>query len=403
MKFIRSFTLLTLVSLLLISTTLAEMPALTLKTKVPNGLLATSQGKRFLFLAGTPEQMGTAHGQLMKDDAKMLIERVLYVVGGAESVRSGRWFLDTSAEIMDRAGKHVPARFWKECDAMSDAAGISRRDGRYANLFPERFHCSGIALRGKATKGGRVVHARVLDYMRDIGLQRQAVVMVFKPTGYHAWISQSYAGFIGTVTSMNEKHLAMGEMGGRGEGDWDGCPMSFLMRDVMERAATVEEAIKIIKKTPLTCEYYYVLSDASGNMAGLWCRPGKVIVVRPGEQLDHLVPEDKKGIKLPTIPEDTIVISGLDRANHAVERINAMYGKIGVKEMIEIIKRPVSMRSNLHDAVFLPETLDMWFADAGPKSSACDEPYAHCNLKDLLEFFEVNQQPAQALPATVKK
>lgn len=396
MKIRRSFTFVTSLTLLcvcLVSAVAAEMPPLEVKTKVPNGLLATSQGKRFMILSGTPQEIGTAHGQLLKEDANSLVERMLYVVGGAESVWSGRWFLDTSAEIMDRAGKHVPSRFWEECDAMSDAAGISRRDGRYANLFPERFHCSGIAVRGKASKGGHVVHARVLDYMRDIGLQDQAVIMVFKPTGYNAWISQSYAGFIGTVTAMNEKHLAMGEMGGRGEGDWDGCPMSFLMREVMERASTVEEAIKLIKETPLTCEYYYVLSDASGEMAGLWCRPGKVIVVRPGEQLDELAREHAEGkdVKLPTIPEDTIVISGLDRATLAIERINAVYGQIDAQAMIEIIKRPVAMGSNLHDAVFLPESLDMWFADAGKHTNACDEPYAHCNLKDLLEFYEANR------------
>ena len=82
-----------------------------------------------------------------------------------------------------------------------------------------------MALRGKATKDGRVLHARVLDYMRDIKLQDAAVVTVFMPEGHNRWMSLGYAGFIGTVTAMNEKGLAIGEMGGRGEGDWDGLPM----------------------------------------------------------------------------------------------------------------------------------------------------------------------------------
>ncbi len=55
--------------------------------------------------------------------------------------------------------------------------------------------------------------------------------------------------------------------------------------------------------------------------------------------------------------------------------------------MIDIIKRPVAMNSNLHDAIFAPETLDMWFADAGKRTPACDEPYAHCNLADLIALF----------------
>ena len=37
--------------------------------------------------------------------------------------------------------------------------------------------------------------------------------------------------------------------------------MSFLLRDIMERAATVDEALEILRRTPRTCEYYYVFSD----------------------------------------------------------------------------------------------------------------------------------------------
>ena len=54
---------------------------------------------------------------------------------------------------------------------------------------------------------------------------------------------------------------------------------------------------------------------------------------------------------------------------------------------MEIIKRPVAMDSNLHDAVFGPETLEFWIADAGRKTAACDEPYAHFNLQQLLAFY----------------
>ena len=72
---------------------------------------------------------------------------------------------------------------------MARAAGVSLCDARLANLFPERFHCSGTAMRGKATADGRILHARVLDYMRDIGLQDYACVMVFMPEGNNPWIS----------------------------------------------------------------------------------------------------------------------------------------------------------------------------------------------------------------------
>ena len=75
-----------------------------------------------------------------------------------------------------------------------------------------------------------------------------------------------------------------------------------------------------------------------------------------------------------------MLISGDERAKLLSQRIQENYGRIDVPKLMEIIKRPVAMHSNLHDAIFAPETLEMWFADAGRDTPACDEPYAHVNL-----------------------
>jgi isopenicillin-N N-acyltransferase like protein len=342
-----------------------------------HGLLCRTQGKMVLIVAGTPSQMGAAQGKLLYYAARKLTERVVYLMGGADTIHSGTWFLDRMAEIERRTLPHIGPRFIEECDALSKAAGISQRNGRYANLFPERFHCSGVALRGKATAGGRVLHARVLDYMTEIDLQEAAVVQVFMPEGRHAWMSLGYAGFIGTVTAMNEKGLAIGEMGGRGDGQWDGTPMSLLLRDVMERAGNVEEAIAILRDARRTCEYYYVLSDRSGAIRAVECTGAKMNVLGPGQ------PDPR----LALVPDDTVMISGPDRAKVLSKRIQENYGRIDVAKLIEIIKRPVSMSSNLHDAVFAPETLEMWFADAGRTTPACDEPYARVSLQELIDFY----------------
>jgi hypothetical protein len=207
--------------------------------------------------------------------------------------------------------------------------------------------------------------------------------MVFIPEKKHAWISAGYAGFLGTVTAMNERGLAVGEIGGRGEGQWDGIPMSFLLRDVMERAATVEEALEILRKAPRTCEYYYVLSDKTRAMAAVHCQPDQMTILRPGQQHPQL----------PTVPEDTVLISAGDRAKVLSNRIQKEFGRIDVSKLTEIIKRPVAMNSNLHDAVFAPETLEVWIADAGRKTAACDEPYAHFNLQQLLAFYRNTIRP----------
>jgi isopenicillin-N N-acyltransferase like protein len=176
---------------------------------------------------------------------------------------------------------------------------------------------------------------------------------------------------------MNEKGVAVGEMGGRGEGQWDGTPMSLLLRDVMERANSAEEALAILRSSPRTCEYYYVVSDRSGTIRAVECTSAKMTVLEPGQQ----------DPRLSQVPEDTVLVSGEDRAKVLSRRIQENFGRIDVQKLIEIIKRPVSMSSNLHDAILAPETLEMWFADAGRTTPACDEPYARVSLQELIEFY----------------
>lgn len=83
---------------------------------------------------------------------------------------------------------------------------------------------------GTATVNGELLHARVLDYMADIGLQEYAAVIAITRSGVNRFVTVGYTGFVGSVSGMNEKQVAIGEMGGDGEGDWDGMPMSLLIR-----------------------------------------------------------------------------------------------------------------------------------------------------------------------------
>jgi len=356
------------------------------------GLLCEYRNKKILMVSGTPEQMGKAHGTLLKSEIDSMYDKI-FLIGGAYSVAKNDWFFTRIKEVQKRTSPFIPERFSRESDAMAAAAGLTAFDCKVMNLFPEMFHCSGVAVRNKASKDGRILHARVLDYMRDIGLQQDAVLMIFMPDGLNNWLSVSYAGFIGTVTAINDQGLAVGEMGGGGNGDWDGMPMSFLLREIMEKAATVDEAVEICRKTPRTCEYYYVISDKHKNMVGVYSKPGKLQILKPGQQDG----------RLPFIPDDTVMISAGARAKALSERILKYYGKIDVKTMIEIIKRPVAMKSNLHNAIFAPETLDVWFADAGENTPACDEPYVQVNLARMIEFFNNNRIVPARTPNGTRK
>jgi len=219
-------------------------------------------------------------------------------------------------------------------------------------------------------------HGRILDYLRGMGLEQNAVVMVMQPDEGNAWVNVSYAGFVGSVTAMNAKHLAIGEMGGRGEGNWDGKPMAQLVREVMERADTLDQAVEIMRKGPRTCEYYYVISDAKTKRAvGIAATPTKFETIWPG-QSHPLLPH---GI------EDAVLMSAGDRYEELARRVQAGYGKFDAASARDLMKRPVCMTSNIHAALFEPESLDFWVANADAYSPAAHARYTHYNLAELLQ------------------
>ncbi len=60
------------------------------------------------------------------------------------------------------------------------------------------------------------------------------------------------------------------------------------------------------------------------------------------------------------------------------------------------MKKPVCMGSNIHSALFSPETLDFWVANADAKNVASHSRYTHYNLSELLKPLVANQAGKQS-------
>jgi len=347
------------------------------------GALLEINGARVCLLAGSPEEMGYQHGVLLGEQVRAMSEKVIVLASAADTVREKNPFSGSIQKAFERTKPYTPPRYLKELEGLAKGAKLPVATAQAVNVFPELFHCSGFALAGKATADGELLHGRVLDYMTGVGLQDNAIVFVCKPEGQNAFVNVGYAGFIGSVTGMNEKGISFGEMGGRGEGHWDGVPMGYLMRMGMEQAGTLDEAVKIFREAKRTCQYYYVIADGNRRDAvGLACEPDSFAVVHMGES--H--PQLPRGVP------DTVLLSAGDRYNHLVDRVQEKYGQFNPELGQWLMTRPVAMNSSLHCVLFKPKTGDVWFANAADphkteRFQACWQEYHHLNLKQLLKLY----------------
>lgn len=343
------------------------------------GLLTYVDNNRILVAKGSHREIGEAHGSLLKNEIQKMVDATLYTICWIYTIESESWFIDDLRGAYKRESPFIPEKYQEEMAGMAQTSGISLEEIRLTNVFPALFHCSGFALFNSATVDGVLYHGRILDYITELGLQYYPLVQILHPDGSNAFANIGYAGFIGSVSGMNDQQLGFGEMGGGGVGNWDGMPMAFLMREGMERANTLDEALTIFRDTPRTCEYYYVISDGKiPDARGLATTPDKFEVIKPNqfhELLDQPV-------------ENAVLMSAGNRYKKLAERIKAQHGTIDKEKAIRLMDRPVAMKSDLHNVLFAPQSLEFWVANAGSGTPACNEPYAHYSMTELLKLIE---------------
>jgi isopenicillin-N N-acyltransferase like protein len=390
------------------------------------GFLEKQNGQQILHLKGTPYERGYQHGFLLKDQIQ---RNIATYIDKPKSPMPGR--VEEFAKSLPMLMSYVPEHFIEEMQGLADGSGVPLDKIVILNLFPEMFHCSGITVSGQASKNGELYHVRVLDYSIGKNLQTTSVLQVVEPENGLAFLNISYAGFIGTVTGMNQEKIAIGEIGGLGYGSWQGIPMAFLLREILQKATTLDEVKTILQTSPRTCEYYYVFSDGKTNESiGVYATADQLRLISPGDSYALIAPsylpanygqngdndkfvltscmventacqtlnnacqtllfenDQRLAMLFRLQPSDCLLLTGYshpERYPVLLDRILEKYGSIDEKDLMEIAKYPVARSSNLHTAIFQPSRLKVWVAHAGQNDEpACDQAYQEWDFSTLL-------------------
>lgn len=231
------------------------------------GVRENIEGVTVLRLQGKPYDIGYQHGVLLKDEIKALLNYFFVEkekVFGMSHEEIGR-----AAEVLK---KYIPEEYMEEMRGIAEGAGVEFEKVLHANTFLDAVsagwmgvkapRCSNFAAMPENTAAGIIVHGRNLDWSQDRNLTKANVVFFITPEDGVPFASLSWAGMTGTLTGMNSEQISMGEMTSMSyEASLDGVPIMILLRMLLERAGTLEEAYSVLADNPRTTGYNALITD----------------------------------------------------------------------------------------------------------------------------------------------
>jgi hypothetical protein len=255
-----------------------------LVAETDGGRLRVVNGIRVLELWGTPEQMGRAHGTLLKDDIRRVIADVIDGAAGPEFIMEG-------TRVMER---HQHERHRREMRALAGAAGVDYMkvvalqlfgdverahvpkadeieageidEGEWMNGLPapdlnelleraERripgaYACTNFAMFGPATATGELIAGRNFDFWyQEVAAYASLIIHYRHEKPLHSFVTLTWAGVVNGWTLMNDAGVCTANNLSLGmESSLEAVSTCFLLRLVAEEAGSVEEGIALARK-----------------------------------------------------------------------------------------------------------------------------------------------------------
>ena len=238
-----------------------------------------------LDLVGDPRTMGFSHGLLSSRVTTDIDRHMVGLMGRYVTTPFRRWLVSNLVRWQFRhIPDHIPPRLLVELAASSRTMVDSEE-------FPERpfqrliyYHalhdmtqrldgspligCSAFAVWGKAAVDGHMIIGRNFDFEGGAIFDQQKAVITFRPAGRIPFVSVAWPGMAGVVTGVNARSIYVSINAARSDASMSpGIPMAFLVREILEQAGSIGEAISIIKKARVMVPEALLIADGKAAQA----------------------------------------------------------------------------------------------------------------------------------------
>ncbi len=360
---------------------LAEVPN---KTPVKGKIEVIGEGANaidVITVEGTPYEMGYAHGVLAKDKVRHLLNKVVPAMCKELEV-SEKMAQVLLKQTYKLAESYIPDDYKEEMRGLADGADVPLNSVLQFHMIPgiSEYHCTFFAAWGKAVPNDRLIQIRALDYETKAHIQDNPAIIIRKPSRGIPFCSIAWAGFIGIVSGINSEQIAMSEIGdsfGEEHETLEGEPMIFVMRDVLQNAHSLDEALNIVKKAHRTSSFLYCIGDGKAKDARALATAKDIFNVYSDENLPF-----------PNHLDDVVYMSmGLDSDwnKKLFKVLSEKHGNITETVAMKDVMTNLGT-GNLHAIAFDVTALKIWVANAAPDATpAYKRVYVPYNLKIAFE------------------
>ena len=221
-------------------------------------------GVKVLYVTGTNYEMGYQHGYLLRNETRedlraVLKDALLYNMTEQKLL-----------QIWNITKNYVPQEYIQELHGLADGAGISFNmvAAAYTALMFWSAQCFGVAAWGNATKDGKLYFFRSLDLPMNMAdpitgkkMHDNAILIIRNPKNGYASMIPSIAGSLHGGGGFNSAAMAIGmHTSMTFDYKFNGTPAFFKVMEVLDHAASIDEALGILIKN-LTSGWTFVVAD----------------------------------------------------------------------------------------------------------------------------------------------
>jgi hypothetical protein len=129
--------------------------------------------------------------------------------------------------------------------------------------------CTSFAIWGKNTEDSSLIIGRNLDFSLGDKFAEDKIVLFVKPDSGYRFAMITWAGFVGSVSGMNEHGLTVTINAAKSDVPKKATtPVALVARQILQYAKNIGEAFEIAKQYPtFVCEIFMIGSHADGRAA----------------------------------------------------------------------------------------------------------------------------------------